>query len=325
MKKLIKENLWFIISLITIILLFNIKLPYYINMPGGTIKINNRIVCKTCHKINGSLNLLYVSEYEATIPTYLLSYIMPNWDIEKVSTQQINNESMDDIYMRNKLMLEESIDSAIMVAYNESNKKINITNKKNIVIAVTKNNNLKVGDEILEVDGQKVENVIAIRKIIKSKKNNDELKIKIRRNNHEEEIKVLVKEEKNMKIIGVVVTTDYDYELAPNIKLKFKSSESGASGGLMLALSIYSKISDEDIIKGRTIAGTGTIDSLGNIGEIDGIRYKIMGANKNKVDLVLVPKENYKEALKVKKKNNYKMKIVKVETFKDTIEYLKNN
>ena len=284
-------------------------------MPGGTIEINNRIECKKCQDINGSLNLLYVSESEATIPTYLISYLIPNWDLEKVSNQQVNNETMEEIYNRNRLMLEESIDAATMVAYKESNRNIIIKSKRNIVIATTTNNNLKIGDEILEVDGKTIENTTEIRKIINTKNKNDKEKI----------INVKVREEKKVKIIGVVVTTDYDYELDPNINLKFKSSEAGASGGLMLALSIYSKVSNEDIIKGKKIAGTGTIEPDGSVGEIDGIKYKIMGAAKDKVDLVLVPVGNYKEAIKVKKKNKYKMKIIKVKTFNEAINYLRNN
>lgn len=323
MKKILKENLWFLISLLIIVLLFNIKLPYYINMPGGTIEINNRIKCSSCNKINGSINLLYVSEYEATIPTFLLSYLFPNWDIEKISNQQVNKESMEDIYNRNRLMLEESVDAATMVAYEASNKKIDIKNKKNIVIALTFDNNLKIGDEIVAVDGKEVENVLEIRKIINTKKEGNKVKVKIIRNGQEKIVAVTVNEVEKIKIIGVVVATDYDYELDPNIDINFKASESGASGGLMLALSIYSKINNEDIVKGRKIAGTGTIDFDGNVGEIDGIKYKIMGAYKNKVDLVLVPAKNYKEAIKIKKKYNYKMKIIKINTFKDVIEYLK--
>ena len=145
---------------------------------------------------------------------------------------------------------------------------------------------------------------------------------KVLRNNKEEDIQVKVIKQNSKKMIGAVITTDYDYELDPKIKLKFRSSESGSSGGMMLTLSIYTKINDQDIIKGRKIAGTGTIDYEGNVGKIDGIKYKIMGAHKDKMDIVLVPKENYKEAISVAEKNHYKLKIVKVETFKDVIDYL---
>ena len=63
----------------------------------------------------------------------------------------------------------------------------------------------------------------------------------------------------------------------------------------------------------------------GNVGEIGGIKYKIMGAVKNNMDVVLVPSANYKEALQVKKEKKYKIKIVEVKTFNDAIEYLKKN
>ena len=314
-KKYIKDNYLFIISCLILIFLFNYHLPYYINMPGGTIKVNDRIECKKCSDINGSLNMLYVTEYEATVPTYLLSLVIPNWDLERISKQQISNETPEDIYNRNRLMLENSVDNAIYVAYTNSNKEIKVKSKKNIVIATTKNNGLNIGDEVLEINGREIENIEEIRNIIQNSAVNKKLLFKVLRNNKEEDIQVKVIKQNSKKMIGAVITTDYDYELDPKIKLKFRSSESGSSGGMMLALSIYTKINDQDIIKGRKIAGTGTIDYEGNVGKIDGIKYKIMGAHKNKMDIVLVPKENYKEAISVADINDYKLKIVKVESF----------
>ena len=93
----------------------------------------------------------------------------------------------------------------------------------------------------------------------------------------------------------------------------------------MLTLTIYNAISDEDIIKGRNIAGTGTISSDGSVGEIDGIKYKIMGAAKNNMDIVFVPSNNYEEAINTKEKYDYNLEIVKVDIFDEAVEYLKNN
>ena len=292
-------------------------------MPGGTININDRIECDSCSDINGSLNMLYVSEYEATIATYLMSYIMPNWDLEEISTQQISDETQEEIYDRNRLMLDNSIDNAIYVAYKESGKDIDISDKRNVVIATTISNGLKIGDEILEIDGNKIEDINEIKDIINDSEVGAKLKFKIIRDDEEEEVEVEVREEDSVKMIGAVIVLDLDYKLDPDIDLKFKVSESGSSGGMMLALSIYSKISGEDLVRGRNIAGTGTIDMVGNVGEIDGIKYKIMGAYKDNIDIVLVPSANYKEAVKVKKKYDYDMEIVKVDTFSDVIEYLK--
>ena len=322
-KKFVVENWWFLLSIVIVIFLFNYHLPYYINMPGGTININDRIECDSCSDINGSLNMLYVSEYEATIATYLMSYIMPNWDLEEISTQQISDETQEEIYDRNRLMLDNSIDNAIYVAYKESGKNIDISDKRNVVIATTISNGLKIGDEILEIDGNKIEDINEIKDIINDSEVETKLKFKIIRDDEEEEVEVEVREEDSVKMIGAVIVLDLDYKLDPDIDLKFKASESGSSGGMMLALSIYSKISGEDLVRGRNIAGTGTIDMAGNVGEIDGIKYKIMGAYKDNIDIVLVPSANYKEAVKVKKKYDYDMEIVKVDTFSDVIEYLK--
>ena len=118
------------------------------------------------------------------------------------------------------------------------------------------------------------------------------------------------------------MVTNYDYSLEDELDINFKSGEGGSSGGLILSLGIYSKISGVDILKGRKIAGTGTIDIDGNVGEIDGIKYKIAGAAKKKMDIVLVSPYNYDEAKKVIKEHNYKIKLVKVSTFKEAVEYL---
>ena len=55
------------------------------------------------------------------------------------------------------------------------------------------------------------------------------------------------------------------------------------------ALLIYDYLTEEDITKGRTIVGTGTIDENGNVGSIGGVKYKLKGAVKNKAEIFLVP------------------------------------
>ena len=50
----------------------------------------------------------------------------------------------------------------------------------------------------------------------------------------------------------------------------------------MLALTIYNKLTPEDITKGKIITGTGTIERNGSIGEVSGIEHKLKGAIFNK-------------------------------------------
>ena len=92
----------------------------------------------------------------------------------------------------------------------------------------------------------------------------------------------------------------------------------------MLSLAIYNSITEEDITHGLKVVGTGTIDIDGKVGAIDGVKYKMLGAKKNKADIFLCPKENYDEAIKVKKKYNINMDVVSINTFNDALNYLQN-
>lgn len=324
-KRFIKENYRFLLLMILIVLFFNIRLPYYIMAPGGTINITDRVVMEDYKKDNnGSINMLYVSEYEGT-PASILMAKLRNYDIESNKERQISNESVKEINRRNTIMRDNSLDIATMVAYTESGKEITIKEKKNIVIARTLDNGLEVGDIILSVDGISCDDVSEIKKVINKKEEGDYVTFKILRNNKEKEIKSKIVLSENTKVVGVVIITEYDYDISPKIDIKFKNSESGSSGGLMLTLTIYNAINDEDIIKNRKIAGTGTISSDGTVGEIDGVKYKIMGAAREKVDVVFVPTANYEEAVMVNNKYKYNLNIVRVDSFKETIEYLKNN
>lgn len=318
MKKFLKENLRFIIFMIILITVVNIELPYYIEAPGGTINLTKRID-ENYKKENGSLNMLYVTEYKGNIVTVLLSKIIKSWDLFEISNQQVSNEDAHDIYVRNKVMLDNSINNATYVAYNYANKNLTIKEIQNIVIATTKDNGLKIGDIILSIDNYDVENNKTIKEYLSSLNPGDKVNLKIKRNDKEETISITIDED---KLIGIMLITNYIYETPDDLNINFRSGEGGSSGGLVLALGIYSEITDTDILKGRNIAGTGTIDIDGTIGEIDGIKYKIAGAVRNKMDVVLVSPYNYEEAKQVVKENNYNIEIVCVKTFEEAINYL---
>lgn len=320
----IKENLFYIVFIILIFVISSVKLPYYIMAPGGVINMNNRIELENKYETKGTLDLLYVSEYDATIASTLLSFILKDWDLNKIEEMQVNNESLKEIEIRNKVMLENSRQNAIIVAYKKANKEVNLNNKHNIVIATTKDNNLKIGDEIIKANGIEINDIKQLKTIINTTTNNT-INLTIKRNNEQIEINSPIEEKDNIKQIGIVLVTNYDFELNPKINIKFKNSEGGASGGLMIALNVYNSITKEDITHSHKIAGTGTINIDGSVGEIDGVKYKIIGAHKNKMELVFVPKENYEEAIKVAKEKKYNMKIIGVATFEEALKYLEDN
>jgi len=103
-------------------------------------------------------------------------------------------------------------------------------------------------------------------------------------------------------------------------------------------LELYNQLVSEDITKGKTIAGTGTIDHKGNVGRIGGIEMKVMAADKAGAEIFFVPddtidadiaqynpklRSNYHEALRASIKIKSKMKIVPVKTFNEALNYLR--
>lgn len=321
-RKWLRENIFFITFIILTFVICNIKLPYYIMAPGGVINIDDRISLENKNETKGTLDLLYVSEYNATIASTMLSFIFRDWDLNKIEDIQLSDESVAEIDVRNRVMLENSRQNAILVAYKKAGKDIKMNGKKNVVIATTEDNNLKIGDVILSVGGINIDNTSQLRTIINNANVGDELNLKILRDNEELDVTSKVTLDDGNKVIGIVMVTNYDYELDPDIKISFKDSEGGSSGGLMIALNIYNALVEDDITYSHRIAGTGTIDVDGNVGEIDGVKYKVMGAYKNKMELVFVPKENYEEAINVVKERRYNMEVVGVATFDEALEYL---
>ena len=93
----------------------------------------------------------------------------------------------------------------------------------------------------------------------------------------------------------------------------------GPSAGLIFALGIVDRVTEEDLVAGHEIAGTGEIDPEGNVGPIGGIQQKIAASDQEGVELFLSPAANCSDAVAVAPED---MTIVKVETLADAVEAL---
>ncbi len=326
----IKKNLLFIIILIIAIFLSLYKLPYYIYIGGGTIDINNNIKIDNETSSKGSYNFAYVSEIEATIPTYLLSKIFSDWEVVSMDELTLTeDETVSDLKIRDTMFLNDANQSAIELAYKKANKEFKITKTDLTIIYIdsTSNNNLKIGDIITKIDNITTNSLEDITNAVNKRNVNDKLDIEVIRNNKTISTYAYIKEDEKTKnkVIGISLMMNRAYETNPKVTLDFKSNESGPSGGLMLAISIYDKLIKEDLTNGLKIVGTGTISTDGTVGEIGGVNYKLKGAVKGKADVFIVPKgNNYNECIKIKKEKGYDIKIIGVSTFDESINALKS-
>ncbi len=327
LKSFIKENIKFIISLLIIIVVFNYELPCAIYIPGGEVNLKDRINVENGYESKGELGMAYVSMVKSSLPFVLLSFVMPDWDLQKESDVVYEDTDMDETIEIDKVYMKQAKDNAIVSAYSLANKTVEIKSKdlKVIYIQNKAKTDLKINDTILSVNDNLVSSLNDIKNSLKDLKENDVVEMKIIRNGKEKKIKsTLIKIDDEVKLgIGIIET--YDYTTDPKIEIESKERESGASGGLMMSLAIYNSLVKEDITNGNKIIGTGTIDSEGNVGEIDGVKYKLLGATRKKADIFLCPVENYDEAIKVKKDKELNIKIIKVNTLKEAVEKLEEN
>ncbi len=323
-KNYIKENKGFLISLIIIILVFTIKLPYVIYVPGGHVNLNDRITVPGATDINGSYNMAYVSVYNATLPTVLLSYIIPNWDLVSNEEITLDNQDMDELLITNKLQMESSKDIATMLAYSHASKELNIT--KEVVnvsyIFEEAKTDMLVGDAILKIDDIHINKISDLESVLSTKKVGDTINILVSRDDKQVMTTATLSLIDNEPKIGIAFVTTYEYTNNPEITIDSKASESGPSGGLMLTLAIYDNLVEEDLSNDLKIVGTGTIDEEGNVGKIDGVKYKILGSKD--ADIFFCPIENYLEAALVIMQYDLDIELHGVTNFSEAVAILES-
>lgn len=327
LKRFIKENYLWLLLYIVIMATMLYPLPYYIYTGGGIINISDKVEVSEGSNSKGSFNMCYVSEINATLPTYIMSYVLNSWDVvSKEKLTLANDETRKDILIRDQISLLKANQNAVITAYNNADISYKLTNRHNYIVYVAQesNTNLKIGDELIKVDNFEVTDISSVTSILSNKEVGDRIAITVKENDKIIDKYATIWEENGRKIIGISFETIYDYDTNRKLEFNFSNNESGPSGGLMLSLFIYDKLVSEDITKGLKISGTGTISEDGTVGEIGGVKYKLKGAVKAKSDVFLVPNgENYEEAIREQNKHNYKIKIIGVSTFKEALEKLK--
>ena len=325
-KKIVQEEYKFIIFLVFLYLVISFPVNYFITIGGGISDIASRIKVTDEYKSKGSFNISYVTQLQGTLFTYGLSKIIPTWESESTDNYKYNeDESVSDINFRSDLDLKTSNGVATYWAYTLASKKVEEISSKLYVISTFPEfeTELRVQDEILSIDNHSYDTTEEYVKYLQNRTVNDLVKVKVLRNGREEVIDVSLHEDGNRLVLGVALQIVKEYKTDPKVKINFKANESGPSGGLITTLEIYNRLTEKDLTKGYKIAGTGTIEGDGSIGEIGGIEHKLLGAVSEDADIFLAPAgRNYKSAVKFSKKHKLDIKIIEVKNIQDAITKL---
>jgi PDZ domain-containing protein len=185
---------------------------------------------------------------------------------------------------------------------------------------------LKIGDVITEIDGKEINQIEEIRTSYAKKRIGDSLLITVERKDENGKVTlvttrvILVEnldiEEKERPAIGILVGTSARFPIDVDFNLP---GVGGPSAGLIFAVGIVEKLTEEDLVRGRKIAGTGTITASGKVGGIGGIEEKMVGASRIGATIFIAPRENCPDIEHVPKG----LKVIPVSTLSEAIEALR--
>ena len=300
-------------------------------LKGDTEIFSNVIDVDTNYKQEGSFSTIYVSTMEKS--TVFQNLIVK--DLESVELYTISKAethlSRSESWASSKIEYNSSIGNALVLAYNEASKvnpEIKLSYKFSgfDVTYYGPKSNFRIGDRIIKIKSSSNSNIestiddeLDFRKVINLKKTVGD-------------IYTVIRDGKELDIVLSDTDTFFAYSIytidkdKSNPKYSYTSTNvGGPSGGLLQALSIYNQLVEQDLTHGLKIAGTGTISYTGSVGMIGGIREKIPTALDDHIDIFFCVSGNYTDALESYNflTGHENMKLIKIDTFYDALEYLK--
>lgn len=195
---------------------------------------------------------------------------------------------------------------------------------------------LRAGDVIVAVDDQQVEDADAAVAAIGTREPGDEVTLTLQGHDADDgdvtedddsgtqAVPVTLDanpEEGDRPYVGVLLR---DFQVLPyDIDIE-AGAIGGPSAGLMFSVAIVDRLTAEDLTGGRIVAGTGTIDTQGQVGPIGGIAQKIVGASTrdDPAEVFLVPAGNWETAQTARP--HAEMTLVRVATLDEAVAALED-
>ncbi len=326
--------LCFIILVVAFLfLIFSYERDIMLIAPGEVTPVDDTISIRGYSSIN-EFNTVSVSVIER--PTVFESIIF-NLMFGHVKKAPMSDDyehiETDDLSKGSRLTFESSKYTALVSAYNRAEMDIDY-NLDGFYITYYQNkdyynDSVKIGDVLTEVDDVKIESRESLSDTLNDGGCSRTVELTIENENGiaYDILVPLQKRSDNTCFLGLSLYEKISIldSTTPYPTVRIPDNVGGPSGGLMSSLQIYETLTQESLVEGYKIAGTGTIDLNGNVGEIGAADLKIITSLNNDVDVFFVPTGNYEEAKKgLDAANGKEITIVAVDTLDEAIEYLEN-
>lgn len=333
-----------VLSMVLIIFSVLIPMPFYVEQPGSAKPLSENVeVAGKTPDINGQYMITSVGIRHVNIWGVVESFFSPHQTL-MTEDEVLGGSSMQQDQALNMLYMTSSINQAKVNAYQVAEIPFKRVFQGIYVLSIQANSDfsdvLEIGDSIKKVDGKSFDSTHGFQEYLKSKKIGDDITITFERDGKTQEATrktMAIDDKQQVTGIGIILTEDTKVAGTPEITADL-GAIGGPSGGLMLTLEMYDALTKEDLARGRHIAGTGTIDPKGNVGEIGGIDKKIIAARDAGATVFLAPyvkntdeyrkttgndQTNYEVAEKTAKEFAPDLTVVPVKTLNEAITYLR--
>lgn len=178
---------------------------------------------------------------------------------------------------------------------------------------------LRPGDILTEADGQALTSTSKLHQITGQSSLLTGLPVTLVRDGETRTTELSLFEFKGHARIGVLMKPEFSDHSLP-VEVTFREDDTvGASGGLVFALEIYDQLTEDDLTQGRRIAATGVMEPDGSIQGVQGVKYKLVGADRAGANLFLIPRDNWDEV----KNTPTRVKVVPVSSFQEALQALR--
>lgn len=178
---------------------------------------------------------------------------------------------------------------------------------------------LEPGDELISVNGVEITSADQVREALAGTKPGESVEVRYQRGATTGTVTLTLAthpEDGNRGFLGVAPANHPDVPFDITISL---ADVGGPSAGLMFALAIVDKLGPGELNGGQFVAGTGEINSDGQVGAIGGIPFKMAAARDAGATAFLVPEANCLEA---KQRAPEGLQLIKVATLADAVSSL---
>lgn len=316
------------------IVLASIRVPYLATSPGPSLEVQGIINVDEAESFDstGELYLLTISRPgdSLTLLEWFEAWRDPAVDIVE-RERIIPPDTTDDERRRaNLAAMEDSQQIAAAVALDRLGYDVAVVGDGALVEAVQPGGPvdglLEQDDIIVAVNGAELQFVQELITEVRKNEVGDIVTVTVDRFGEDElrEVEVTLGEsdtDPGLPVIGVTVSNagarfEFPFEVDINA-----GAIGGPSAGLMLSLGVYNRLTEVDITGGRRIAGTGTITADGVVGQIGGVKQKVIGAIGVGAEYLLVPEGDFGRAAEVAGDD---IEVVAVGNIDDALAFLEN-